>query len=235
MAHIQSEQPTNATTPVIVHHLSDSRSQRILWLLEELEVPYEIKRYERQDNHMAPRELRAVHPLGKSPVITAGSITVAESGAIVAYLIEKHGKPVQLSEEGRRQDTYFSHYAEGSLLPILVQKLMYTIIPSQTPFYLRPLAWLFCGGLLSSVVNPQLKTHSQYIESHIASMHGGWFAGGAEPTSADYMMAFGLEAMVAFDTDKTIVGPASRKYVEKVHARPAYKRALERGGEYAYA
>ncbi|KAL0958346.1 hypothetical protein HGRIS_000491 [Hohenbuehelia grisea] len=219
---------------LIVHHLNDSRSQRILWLLEELEVPYEIKRYDRTKEGRAPKELFEVSPLGKSPVISDGDVVLAESGAIVEYVIGKYGKDkIIVPESGRLDHLYFTHYAEGSLMPILVQGMVNRMVPQQSPFFVRPFANLIFGQLDKGFVQPELKRHLSFIESHLEKANGGWFAGGSEPSAADYMMAFPLEALDA--TDSKVLGPKCLEYVRKVHARPAYKRALERGGSYAYA
>ena len=129
---------------ITVHHLNNSRSQRILWLLEELGVPYEVKRYEREPSLQAPAALRAVHPLGKSPVITDGDRTLAESGAILEYLVDTYGngrfKPVAGTPE-RIHYTYFLHYAEGSLMPLLFMKLVFNRIPERLPFLMKPVGF----------------------------------------------------------------------------------------------
>ena len=128
---------------ITLHHLNNSRSQRVLWLLEELGVPYEIVRYQRRPDMLAPVELRAVHPLGKSPVITDGGRTIAESGAIIEYLVDTYGegkglRPARGTPEHDRY-TYWLHYAEGSAMPILLLKLVFLVMPKRTPALLRPL------------------------------------------------------------------------------------------------
>ncbi|EIW77157.1 thioredoxin-like protein [Coniophora puteana RWD-64-598 SS2] len=224
---------TETQSKVIVHHLNDSRSQRVLWLLEELEVPYEIKYYTRGSDLLAPKDLLKVSPLGKSPVITDGDMNLAESGAIVTYLIEKYGKAEdQPPTTGKVHDLYFTHYSEGSLMPLLVNKLIFQIVPTRAPFLLRPLLRMVFATLTSQLVEPELKKHQTMIEEHL-SKTGPWFAGGQSPTAADYMMAFPLEAIDAANRDS--LGHKSREYVKMIHERPAYKRALERGGEYSYA
>ncbi|GLB39284.1 putative glutathione S-transferase [Lyophyllum shimeji] len=221
---------------IVVHHLNNSRSQRVLWLLEELQVPYEIKRYERTADQRAPKELLEISPLGKSPVITDDLVTLAESGAIVEYLISKYGNgklQAPASGPGYLDNLYYTHYAEGSLMPILVQKIIFDIVPQKTPFLIRPLANMIFSNLDTQLLQPEFKKHFDMIESHLATVKTGWFAGGDEPTAADFQMAFPLEAIVA--SAPTLATPKIVEYVERVHARPAYKTALDKGGEYAYA
>ena len=218
-----------------VHHLADSRSQRILWLLEELGADYEVVRYERDPKTMlAPPALKQVHPLGKSPVLEADGLKVAESGAIVEYLVERHG-------EGRlkpspRDAAYvqyltWSHHAEASLQPLLLMALLFRVMPERAPALSRPLVKKVCGTAMDSFVGPRLKEQLDHIETHLAAR--AWFAGDAL-TGADVMMIFPLEAAVARASGMDAY-PAISAYVAKVHARDAYKRSLERGGPYAYA
>ncbi|MFM0438097.1 glutathione S-transferase family protein [Paraburkholderia strydomiana] len=214
-----------------VHHLNNSRSQRVLWLLEELGVPYEVKRYERDPKTMlAPPELRAVHPLGKSPVITDDGQTIAESGAIVEYLVEKYGQgrfaPAQGTPE-RLRYTYWLHYAEGSAMPPLLLKLIAGRIASAPmPFFAKPIARKIAATLQTGFVDPQLKLHFGYIEKELTK--SPWFAG-SEFTAADVQMSFPLEAATARGG---MAWPAVTAFLQRIHARPAYQRALERGGEY---
>jgi len=222
-------------TKLVLHHLNNSRAQRILWLLEELEVPYEIKTYRRQANGLVPKELKALHPLGKSPVVVDGDVMVAESGAIIDYIAKKYGgEKLQATEAGWLDNTYFSQYAEGSLIPVLAVRLMLSMIPAQTPFLLRIFARLICGGVISRLVDPQIKRHVAFIEEHLEKTPGDWFAASGRPTKADFLMIFPLEAM-AKSADFATEGPRIKAYVDRVHARPAYKRALEIGGPYAFA
>ncbi|KAF5380059.1 hypothetical protein D9615_006137 [Tricholomella constricta] len=221
---------------ITVHHLNNSRSQRILWLLEELEVPYEIKRYERTAEQRAPKELLEISPLGKSPVISDGSVTLAESGAIVEYLISKYGNgkfQAPASGPGYLQNLYYSHYAEGSLMPLLVQKIIFNIVPQKTPFLIRPLANLIFNNLNKQLLLPEFEKHFALIESHLGTVKTGWFADGEEPTAADFQMAFPLEGIVTAAPD--MATPKMIEYVDRVQSRPAYKRAIEKGGQYAYA
>src|SRR5258708_1148243 len=163
-----------------VHHLNNSRSQRVLWLLEELGVPYEIARYQRQSSMLAPPELRAIHPLGKSPVITDDGNTVAESGAIVEYIIGAHGNgrliPPPNTPE-RLRYTYWLHYAEGSAMSPLLLKLLFTLMPKRAPALLRPLVRKVSNQALTTMVNPQLKQHMAYWETELGKSE--WFAGNA--------------------------------------------------------
>ncbi|KAI0372103.1 thioredoxin-like protein [Pilatotrama ljubarskyi] len=218
---------------LIVHHLNNSRSQRILWLLEELEVPYEVKKYQRTSDQTAPPELKAVNPLGTAPVITDGSLNLAESGAIVEYIIQKYGGGrAQPPESGKIDNLYFTHYAEASLMPMLVNKLIFRIIPQKAPFFLRPVLNSVFNTVSAKLLDPRLKIHAEMIEKHLSKVDQ-FFAGGNEPTSADYMMIFCLEAWS--NRGGEVLGPKTKAYMERIHARPAYQRALEKGGEYAYA
>ncbi|KIJ35276.1 hypothetical protein M422DRAFT_180952 [Sphaerobolus stellatus SS14] len=219
---------------IVVHHLNNSRSQRILWLLEELEVPYEIRKFQRTEQQRAPEELKKVHPLGKAPIITDGTVTLAESGAIVEYLITKYGgEKFTPPEAGKIDNLYFSHYAEGTLMPILVNKLIFTIIPQKAPSLVRPLLKPVFGNLIKKLLNPELKANAELVELHFQQNKSGWIAGGEGPTSADFMMGFPLEALSSRNSEN--IGPKTKEYVERIHERPAFKRALEKGGKYAYA
>ena len=216
-----------------VHHLNNSRSQRMLWLLEELGVPYEIKRYERDPKTMlAPPELRAVHPLGKSPVITDDGQTLAESGAIIEYLVDKYGQgrfaPAAGTPE-RQRYTYWMHYAEGSAMPPLLLKLVALRIASAPmPFFAKPIARKIASTLQSSFIDPQLKLHLGYINKELGAT--GWFVGN-DFTAADVQMSFPLEAATARGGMEGQI-PAVVDFLKRIHARPAYQRALERGGKY---
>ncbi|KAI0791687.1 thioredoxin-like protein [Abortiporus biennis] len=222
------------TEPTLtLHHLNDSRSQRILWLLEELGIPYNIKSYQRGPDGIAPQELAQIHPFGTAPIITDGEITLAESGAIVEYIIDKYGAgKAQPPESGKLDNLFYTHYSEGTLMPLLVNKLIFSIAPSKAPFFIRPLLRVVFGALQTKLIDPRLAIHSKYIETHL-SKGQEWFAGGSEPTSADYMMSFALEAWA--NGYPAVLGGKTKEYVKRVHARPAYKRALEKGGEYSYA
>jgi len=219
---------------IIVHHLNNSRSQRVLWLLEELGVPYEVRRYERDAKTMlAPPELLAIHPLGKSPVITDGDKTVAETGAIVEYIIETYGQGRLIPPAGsaeRLRYTYWLHYAEGSAMTPLLLKLVFTALPTRAPLLLRGLVKAIANGAQSGFIDPQLKTHIDYWEAELN--RSPWFAGETF-TAADILMSFPLEAAGAR------AGAASRPrvkaFLDAIHGRPAYRAALKRGGPYDYA
>lgn len=220
---------------IIVHHLNDSRSQRVLWLLEELGVEYEVKRYERDPRtRLAPPELRAIHPLGKSPVIQHGDVIVAETGAIVEYLLETFSdsglKPPVGTPEARRW-TYWLHYAEGSAMTPLLLKLIFGVIPQRSPLLIRPIARGISKKVGAAMIDPQIASHLAYWEAELNRSE--WFAGDRF-TAADIMMSFPLEAAGS----RAPFGdrmPKAAAFLNRIHARPAYQRALERGGPYAYA
>jgi glutathione S-transferase len=221
---------------LVVHHLNNSRSQRVLWLLEELAVPYEVKRYERnKETMLAPPELRAVHPLGKSPLVTDDGATLAESGAILEYIVEKYGNGRFIPPAGtpeRLRYRYWMHYAEGSAMPPLLLKLIFDKVEnSPMPFFIRPVAKGISAKVNQAFIGPQLKAHFDFMEAELGK--STWFAGD-EITAADVQMSFPIEASAA----RGIVGvgrPRLLDFVKRVHDRPAYKRALERGGPYDYA
>ncbi|GAA5234504.1 glutathione S-transferase [Verticiella sediminum] len=219
---------------IVVHHLNNSRSQRILWLLEELGVDYEIRRYERDPRTMlAPPELRAVHPLGKSPVITDGDVVVAESGAIIEYLVQREGgklRPVEGTPE-RLRYTYWLHFAEGSAMPPLLLALIFNRLPSAPmPFFARPIARALAKGVRERMIDPQLRSQLAYMEGELASRE--WFAGDAF-TAADVQMSFPLEAAAQRGGLTAAAHPHLSAFLGRIHARPAYRRAIERGGPYA--
>ena len=218
-----------------VHHLEDSRSQRVLWLLEELGVPYEVRRYERnKETRMAPPELLQVHPLGKSPVVTDGELTVAETGAIVEYLVDTYGqgrlRPAPGTPDFLRY-RYWLHFAEGSAMPFLVMKLIFDRIASaKLNFMIKPVARGIANQVLGSFVMPNIRRQLAFMEDELAARE--WFAG-AEFSAADVMMSFPLEAAAqrgGLDASQ----PKLSAFLERIHARPAYRRALERGGPYAF-
>lgn len=214
-----------------VHHLNNSRSQRVLWLLEELGVPYEIVRYQRQPDMRAPKELRAIHPLGKSPVVTDNGNTIAESGAILDYIIGTYGNGrliPQADTPERLRYTYWLHYAEGSAMTPLLLKLLFTLMPKRAPALLRPLVRKVSNQALSTLVNPQLKQHMAYWEGELGKSE--WFAG-SEFSGADIQMSFPLEAAAARGGLED-GHPRCVAFLERIHARPAYARALEKGGPY---
>ncbi len=219
---------------ITVHHLNNSRSQRVLWLLEELGLDYDIRRYERDPATMlAPPSLRAVHPLGKSPVIEDGGLVLAESGAIVEYLVDRHGAgrlgPLPGTTPERLRYSYWLHYAEGSAMSPLLLKLVFNRIASaKMPFFVKPIAKAIADKAKSSFIEPQITQHLNYLEGELGKSE--WFAG-PDFSGADIQMSFPLEAAVArggLDARR----PKLMAFLEKIHARPAYQRALERGGDY---
>jgi glutathione S-transferase len=220
---------------VIVHHLNNSRSQRVLWLLEELGVPYEVKRYERNAKTMlAPPELSAVHPLGKSPVIVDGDATVAESGAIIEYLVGKYGDGRMIPAAGtpqRLRYTYWLHYAEGSAMTPLLLKLVFDrVATNPAPWPISAIARRIAGTVTTAFIAPNMKRHLDYIESEL-NAHV-WFAG-EEFSAADVQMSFPLE--IAVSRAGLDAGRAkSLGFLERIRARDAYQRALQRGGKYDY-
>jgi len=222
---------------IIVHHLETSRSQRVLWLLEELGLPYEIKLYKRDPKtKLAPPELKKIHPLGKSPVITDGDLVVAESGAILEYLAERYGPQAQgeaaqlLTQPGtpeHMQLRYWMHYAEGSLMNWLVMKLVFMTIPAQPmPFFARPIARILCQQVQAKLIDPNLTAAAGFIESHLAKQ--AWFAGD-RLTLADFQMSFAVAALMSRG-DMAGQCPHIKAYFKKMEARPAYQRALAKGG-----
>ena len=219
---------------ITVHHLNNSRSQRVLWLLEELGALYEVKRYERDKTTMlAPKELKAIHPLGKSPVITDGSRTIAETGAIVEYLLESYGRgrliPPQGSDD-RLRYTYWLHYAEGSAMTPLLLKLIFTRLPMNAPGLLRGVVKSISNKANERLADPQIRTHLDYWDNELSKSQ--WFAGN-EFTAADIMMSFPLEAAATRADGKS--RPMVKAFLDRIHARPAYQAALKKGGPYDYA
>jgi glutathione S-transferase len=212
---------------ITVHHLENSRSQRVLWLLEELGVPYDVKRYQRdQKTMLAPAQLRLVHPLGKSPVIEDRDAdgqrrVIAETGAIIEYLVEMGGG--RLGAPAQREDAlryrHFLHYAEGSLMPVLFAKLVLSRVP-------------LLGRLALKKFQPMVDVHMDYVESELAGRP--WFAG-TSFTAADVMMSFPLEAARSRAGISSPAHPHVFKWLDTIHARPAYQAALAKGGPYAYA
>ena len=205
---------------IVVHHLNNSRSHRILWLLEELGLDYEVKRYERDSSTMlSPAALKEVHPLGKSPVITDEGQTIAESGAIIDYLVERYGDGKLAPPSGTPEKlryNYWLHYSEGSVMPLLVMKLVLDNFG------------LGDSDASTQFATPQIKLHFDYLESELTKNE--WFVG-EEFTAADIQMSFPVEAVEAqagLDASR----PKLKAFLERIHTRPAYQRALERGGKY---
>ncbi len=218
---------------IVVHHLNNSRSQRLLWLLEELGLEYEIRRYQRDPQTMlAPASLREVHPLGKSPVMTDGDATLAESGAIMEYLIERYGGGRLIPPAGtteRLRYTYWMHFAEGSAMPPLVMKLIFDRMEKgPMPFFVRPVARGIAGRVKKGFIQPNINRQLDFMEAELSK--SAWFAGG-EFTAADIQMSFPLEAAATrggLDASR----PKLMEFLGRIHAREPYRAALERGGEF---
>jgi len=220
---------------ITVHHLEHSRSQRILWLLEELEVPYELQIYQRdKETMLAPDALKVIHPLGKSPVITDDGLVVAESGAIVEYVVSRYGagRLIPAAETPERlRYVYWLHYAEGSAMTPLILKLIFSAMPDRAPGLVRPIVRAIATRVETGFVDPQLALHVSYWESELSK--GTWFCGDGF-SAADIQMSFPLEA--AGSRPGVIdASPHIRAFLDRIRARPAYQKALERGGPYAYA
>jgi glutathione S-transferase len=219
---------------IVLHHLNNSRSQRVLWMLEELALPYRIERYQRDPVTMlAPPELRRVHPLGKSPVIEDEGAVLAESGAILEYLAERHGGnrgllPAPGTPE-RERCRYWMHYAEGSAMPPLLLSLVFSRIErGPMPFFVRPIARGIVRRVRAGFIDPQLRLHLQYLESELA--RAPWFAG-ADFSIADIQMSFVLEAFAARGGMDARCAHA-QDWLARIHARPAYVRAMQQGGPF---
>lgn len=222
---------------ITLHHLEASRSQRVLWLLEELGLPYEIKLYQRDPKtRLAPPALKAIHPLGKSPVITDGNETLAESGAILEYLVERYGAQAQgdlanlqpaPGTPEHRQARFWMHYAEGSLMNWLVMKLVFLTIPTQPmPFFVRPIARQLCAQVQIKLIDPNIATALDFMEAHLE--RHVWFAG-QQLSIADFQMSFAVEAALARGAEAARF-PRLTAYKARMTARPAYQRAVAKGG-----
>jgi glutathione S-transferase len=222
---------------LVVHHLETSRSQRILWLLEELGVPYELRIYKRDPaTRLAPPELKKVHPLGKSPVITDDGETIAESGAIIEYLVDKYGalatgdlahlQPQQGTPEFR-QCRFWMHYAEGSLMNWLMMKLVFSVIPNRPmPFFAKPIARGLSSKVQQQLIDPNVKNSCDFIEDQLGRHR--WLAG-PDITMADFQMSYPVEALLARAADAKSY-PRIVEYRDRIRARPAYQRAEAKGG-----
>lgn len=226
----------NITRVVTVHHLNDSRSQRILWLLEELGVSYEIRKYQRDPGTLlAPPELLKIHPLGKSPVVTDGELVLAESGAIIEYLVERYGEGRLIppaDSPARLRYRYWLHFAEGSAMPPLLLKLVFDrIADAPLPFFVKPVARGIARRVQTTFVDPNLKRQLDFMESEL-DLHE-WFAGSAF-TAADIQMSFPLEAAsqrAGLDSGR----PKLMAFLARIHGRSAYRRAVARGGPYRFS
>jgi glutathione S-transferase len=214
---------------ITVHHLENSRSHRVLWLLEELAVPYQIKRYQRENSLLAPDSLKKVHPLGKSPVITDGNRVIAESGAILEYLQLKYDSEHQLAlshEDEQIQARYWLHYAEGSLMPLLVMKLVFAQLGKKpVPWLLRPAGIALSKGIQKAWLNKQLALHGRVIEEHL-TQHA--FFAGSRFSIADVQMSFPLLALQLRGSLRDT--PATVRWLETMQQRAAWQRAIQQGG-----
>ncbi len=218
---------------ILLHHLNNSRSQRILWLLEELGLDYEVQRHERDPaTSLAPTSMRAIHPLGKLPVLIDNGLTLAESGAIIEYLLNRYGQgrlaPAPGSPDWLRY-VYWLHYAEASAMPSLVLKVIFDQIETApVPFFVRPISRGIARTVKAKFVQPQIDLHLDFLEAEIGK--NAWFAG-ADFTAADIQMSFPIQAAAAragLDASR----PKLMDFLQRIEARPAYQRALERGGPY---
>jgi glutathione S-transferase len=216
-----------------VHHLENSRSHRIVWLLEELGIPYQIERYGRdKETGMAPPEILDVHPLGKAPVITDGDKTIAESGAIIEYLVYEYDDGRLKPEEGtaeRRAYTYWLHYSEGTFAPLMLLSLvMGRIEKAPLPFFAKPIAKGIAGKVRGGYLDPNVTRNLEFMEWTLSKSK--WFCGDRF-TAADVQMSFALEA-AEVRTDLSSSYPNLAAFLEAIRARPAYKAALDKGGHY---
>lgn len=217
---------------ITVHHLEHSRSQRIIWMLEELGVEYEIKHYKRHPKtRLAPPELKKIHPLGKSPIVTDGDLVLVESGAIVEYLAETYGKKQMIPKD--RDDflryRYWLHAAEGSIAALVVAKVLFTATTQKpTPRLIQPITKAVAREVGKAYLDPSMKAHLEHMESELAQRE--WFASDAF-SAADIVMSFPVEA-AATQSGFGDRYPNLQAYLDRIHARPAYQTALEKGGPY---
>lgn len=218
-----------------VHHLDHSRSQRVLWMLEELNLPYQVVRYQRDPKTwLAPQALRDLHPLGKSPVVEDDTLVLAESGAILEYLVDRYDsarqfspEPVPLQSPERLRYRYWMHYAEGSAMPPMVMSLVFARLrKAPMPFFARPIARQIVDKALKGFVGPQIKLHLQWMERELGNTP--WFAG-ERFTAADIQMSFPLQAAAARGGDLSAY-PRLQAFLERIAQRPAYQRAQAKGG-----
>ena len=217
-----------------IHHLERSRSQRILWLLEELAVDYEIEFYKRdKTTSLAPPELLAIHPLGKSPVITDAGVTVAESGAIIEYLVGKYDDGRLLPADGtpeRLVYTYWLHYAEGTFMPLMILSLiMGRIDTAPMPFFVKPIAKGIVSKVRNGYLDPNVQRNLDFMEASLSK--STWFCGEAL-TAADIQMSFAVEA-AEVRADIASDYPNIERFLKQMRALPAYQSAIEKGGPYS--
>lgn len=215
-----------------VHHLNNSRSQRILCALEELNLPYQIARYQRQPTMLAPPELKKIHPLGKSPVLEDNGLVLAESGAILEYLQETYDTAGQLKPadpQGKIDYRFWLHYAEGSLMPLLMMKLVFgSLGKPPVPFGFRTVGKLLGQGVQKSYLNKQIATHAQFIEQSLNGRE--WFAGDRF-SMADIQMIFPVIALLARGGTDNL--PNLARWKQRVEQRPSWLRAMTKGGPFS--
>lgn len=221
---------------ITLHHLNNSRSQRIIWLLEELKLEYVVQFHERDSKtYLAPDSLKAVHALGKSPVINDDKtgMTLAESGVIIEYLVQTYGKHL-MPEQGSQaywQYLYWLHFSEGSLMPPMVMNLVLSKVKdSPMPFFVKPIAKKIAEQIVKQFSGPNIKRSLEFIEDHLSK--NTWFCGD-QLTGADIQMSFPLEASAARGMVDQY--PNILVYVKRFQALTAYKAALAKGGDYDYA
>lgn len=213
-----------------LHHLDDSRSTRILWLLEELELDYELVAHRRNKRtKLAPPELAEIHPLGKAPILEHDGRALAESGAIVEHLVEHFGSGWGAPAEARDDYRFWLHYAEGSVMPILLLQLIMDEIKTNTPFLMRPVSAAIVALVHQAYLGHNSRLHADFLEKQLADGRA-WLLG-EQPSAADVMMSFPVEAMLARDVSAESKHPKTRAYWSRLRARPAYQRALEKGGD----
>ena len=220
---------------LVLHHLNNSRSQRILWLLEELQIDYTLKTYQRDaKTNLAPAQLKLIHPLGKSPIITDGDATIAESGAIIEYIVTQYGNGrvlSELSQAEKQEQSFWLHFAEGSFMPPLVTRMVLDKGKEKAaPFFIKYVVDKFVTAVMDAYFGPNIKSNIEFVERHLSDRE--WFVGDSL-SAADFQMSFPLEAIVAKLGNHA--PPAICAFVERVHAREAYQRGLEKGGKYDYA
>lgn len=215
---------------LVVHHLENSRSHRILWLLEELGLPYELRHYKRDPKTMlAPAALRAVHPLGKSPILEDDGLVLPESGAIIEYILDTYGEGRLRPSQSPDRDYYrmWMHYAEGSVMSLYVMKLVLAQMVALGPALVRPVLRKVQAGLSKEYLDKELAGHLRYCEQILT--YNRYFTGD-EFTAADIQMSFVLEAYAQTGGPRQVSAPHCLALVERLRARPAYQRAIEKGG-----
>lgn len=215
---------------ITIHHLNNSRSFRIIWLFEELGLGYKISKYQRKPDMMAPDELKRIHPLGKSPVITDHGHTIAESGAIIDYVLDKYGngrlKPPKENTDAYLKYNFYMHYAEGSLMPpLLVSLIVQKIENAKVPFFIKPISKRIAQKIKDTYIQPQMNTHLDFLESELKN--STWFTG-EDFTAADIQMSFPLLAA----NSRWGLGnrPNLKRFIERIESKESFKRAIEKGG-----